>query len=49
MTDDELYDHAQQTCIAIWKGDWDAAVAAARRLADRAVLESAQSAGTKFK
>ena len=39
MSDDELYDYAQQIWDAVEKGGWDAAVAAARRLADKAVAD----------
>jgi hypothetical protein len=41
VTDDELYDYAQQIWIAVEQGGWDRAVAAARRLADDAVGEAA--------
>jgi hypothetical protein len=39
VTDDELYEYAQQIWSAVEKGGWDTAVAAARRLADQAVAE----------
>lgn len=41
MTDDELYDYAQQIWSAVEHGGWDTAIAAARRLVDAAVADVA--------